>query len=316
MGALFDLVGFSTTTTGTGTLTIGPPLPGLRPLSTAPDGTVISYSIKSASGQYETGTGTVGGGGTTLTRTLLNSTTGALLNLSGTSEVRCTPNAGDFYAPPEVATFADLPDAGSVTVGRVYTVLTPLCAGGIPGTQWRSNGAVWRPACAQVVYRNDIQIDGVTGGINAWQFLAQPQFAAGVLRYCSSVRVRTKWLFSGTETNSRTMRMFLGVNGTISDTAFTGGSGAANVRVLSASASFFATSDGTIQGPLSPLTGASSQDYMAGVNALTTSTAATAELTVPNMSTNELILSVGILQGASPTATVSIPVGGAIIYIE
>jgi hypothetical protein len=228
-----------------------------------------------------------------------------------------TPSGvGGGGASYEVADWSALQALTGVPAGRNYTVLAPICTGGLPGTQWRFDGTVWRPAFAQVVYRNDIQIDGVTGGINAWQFLAQPQFAAGVLRYCGSVRVRTKWLFSGTETNSRTMRMFLGVNGTISDTAFTGGSGAANVRVLSASASFFATSDGTIQGPLSPLTGASSQDYMAGVNALTTSTAATAELTVPNMSTNELILSVGIQQGASPTATVSIPVGGAIIYIE
>jgi len=95
MGALYDLVAFSTTTTGTGTITAGSALTGLRPLSVVPDGTVISYGIKSGT-NYETGTGTVGGTGTTMTRTLLTSSTGSLLNLSGSSEVRITPNAGDF----------------------------------------------------------------------------------------------------------------------------------------------------------------------------------------------------------------------------
>lgn len=98
MGALYDLVGFSTTTTGTGTLTVGAALPGHLTLAGAgiPDGTTVSYGISSANGSArEVGNGVVGGSGTTLTRVLSSSSTGSLLNLSGTSEVTVTVLAAD-----------------------------------------------------------------------------------------------------------------------------------------------------------------------------------------------------------------------------
>lgn len=98
MSQLFDLVGFTTTTTDTGTITVAAALSGHRTLAGASiaDGTVVSYGISSNGGAArETGTGTVGGSGTTLTRTLSASSTGALLNLSGASEVYITAIAAD-----------------------------------------------------------------------------------------------------------------------------------------------------------------------------------------------------------------------------
>lgn len=102
MGQLYDLVGFSTSTVGTGTITVGTALSGHRTMAAAgiPDGTVVSYGLSSNNGAArETGQGTVGGGGTTLTRTLGASSTGALLNLSGLTEVYITGLAADFMDP-------------------------------------------------------------------------------------------------------------------------------------------------------------------------------------------------------------------------
>jgi hypothetical protein len=148
MGALYDLLGFSTTTTGTGTITAGPALTGLRPLSTVPDGTVISYSIKSGS-NYETGTGTVGGTGTTLTRTLRTSSTGSLLNLSGTSEVRITPNAGDFGGGSP---------AGS---GTELQVRNGSSFGAVAGSSWTSGTTTLRLPANTKLYLNPTHNAGI-----------------------------------------------------------------------------------------------------------------------------------------------------------
>jgi len=91
MAKLADIIGCTTTTTGTGTLTLGAALTGLRTFAAASelaDGDVVPYSIKASNGNQETGTGTLGSSKTTLTRTLGSSSTGSLLSLTGTSEVR------------------------------------------------------------------------------------------------------------------------------------------------------------------------------------------------------------------------------------
>lgn len=97
MGVLADLVQQSTATTGTGTVTLGAAVTGFRTVAGAgiADGVVVSYAIQDGTNR-ETGTGTVGGSGTTLTRTLLASSTGSLLNLSGSAVVGIAPNAADF----------------------------------------------------------------------------------------------------------------------------------------------------------------------------------------------------------------------------
>lgn len=101
MAALANLVGFTTNTTGTSTtLAVVAAIQGLRTPAGAglADG-VYSYGIKtgaSGSENYEVGTVTIGSSGASITgRTLVNSTTGSLLNLSGTSEVYITDLAAD-----------------------------------------------------------------------------------------------------------------------------------------------------------------------------------------------------------------------------
>lgn len=91
---LFDLVSFSTATTGTGTVTVGSATTGFRTLAGASiaDGTTVEYAIEDGTDR-ETGTGVVGGTSTTMTRTLASSTTGSLLSLSGSAKVFLTPIA-------------------------------------------------------------------------------------------------------------------------------------------------------------------------------------------------------------------------------
>jgi hypothetical protein len=97
MGLIVDLVQQTTNTTGTGTLTLGPAVTDFRTFAQAgvADGTIVSYGIQNGT-RREVGWGIVGGSGTTLTRNLIASTTGSLLNLSGSSVVGGVANSGDF----------------------------------------------------------------------------------------------------------------------------------------------------------------------------------------------------------------------------
>ena len=92
-----DRVKVTTTTTGTGTITLGNAVSGFRNFADGgiSDGDTVRYVIESAGNTYEIGTGTYTHSGTTLSRTLTSSSTGSLLNLSGTSTVFITLAAAD-----------------------------------------------------------------------------------------------------------------------------------------------------------------------------------------------------------------------------
>lgn len=96
MTKLFNLARMTTATTGTGTITLGSAASGHITFASAGavDGDRVSYGIVDGTAA-EVGTGTYTASGTTLTRTLANSTTGSLLNLSGSAEVFITDLASD-----------------------------------------------------------------------------------------------------------------------------------------------------------------------------------------------------------------------------
>lgn len=100
MTVLADLVQQSTASTGTGTVTLGAAVTGFRTVLGAgiADGSVVSYAILEGTNR-ETGTGVIGASGTTLTRVLRASSTGSLLNLTGSAVVSIQPNAADFDNP-------------------------------------------------------------------------------------------------------------------------------------------------------------------------------------------------------------------------
>lgn len=82
--ALYDRVKFATSTTGTGTITVGAALSGYRTPAQAsiPNAGTFTYVIEDGTA-WEIGTGTYATSGTTVARSLIASSTGSLLNLSG-----------------------------------------------------------------------------------------------------------------------------------------------------------------------------------------------------------------------------------------
>lgn len=94
---IVNRAGVSTTTTGTSTITLGSAIAAgtainackFQTLATAglSNGDKVHYLILDANGDWEIGLGTYTSSGTTLSRTLLSSSTGSLLNLSGSAQV-------------------------------------------------------------------------------------------------------------------------------------------------------------------------------------------------------------------------------------
>jgi hypothetical protein len=105
MANLFSRAGMATSTSGTGTITLGAAL-GAVALNLAAyqsfagagvaDQTVVSYLILDSNQNWEIGTGTYTAGGTTLSRTpKFSSNGGAAINLSGNAQVFIVPIATD-----------------------------------------------------------------------------------------------------------------------------------------------------------------------------------------------------------------------------
>ena len=95
MSTLADRIHTTTTTTGTGTVTVSTAALRKLPLSTLADATVVPYTIEGqgASTEWEMGYGTVGGSGTTLTRTTVVSSSNsnnAVSFSAGTKDVFVT----------------------------------------------------------------------------------------------------------------------------------------------------------------------------------------------------------------------------------
>lgn len=111
MAKLYNLARMTTTTTGTGTITLGSAVAGYLTFAQAgvANGDVVDYAIKDGN-DSEIGTGTYTSSGTTLTRTVTKSTnSNAAISLSGAAEVFITPRA------------ETLNDASLLTTGTVGT---------------------------------------------------------------------------------------------------------------------------------------------------------------------------------------------------
>ena len=128
---LKDRVSVATATTGTGTVTLGAAVSGYRTFASAyPADAKVSYVIVDGAA-WETGTGTFSVSANTVTRTLIASSTGALLSLSGAATISVAMLSADYEAALRPTLVMATRTTGDVTVsfgnaGTLYNFDTNL----------------------------------------------------------------------------------------------------------------------------------------------------------------------------------------------
>jgi hypothetical protein len=151
----------TTPTTGTGTITLGSAVAGFQTFASAGvvDGDTVRYVIEDGA-NWEIGAGTYSSTGPTLTRSLVQSSTGSLLNLSGNATVFLTMTGADVVQPSrQVNTGTGLTGGGDLSANRTLA----LTGQALAFHNLSSNGIIARTAADTVAART---ISGTTDQIS------------------------------------------------------------------------------------------------------------------------------------------------------